>query len=139
MVEVVKGLLGKEILELLSSSSEVSPSKSQVRNRLRLPGTGWLGPLWWAECEDIVKRRIPEICAEGIGFVERIWILSAYIYLQFLYPFMKYITRIPSPVHQLLIFNGNLRILNTPITYMILSNNRMSISIIALLSKLTLH
>ena len=87
---MVKGLLGKEILELSSSSSEVSASKSQVSNGLGLPGTGRLGPLWWAECEGIVKRLILEICAEGIGFVERIWILSAYIYLQFSYAFMKY-------------------------------------------------
>lgn len=43
VVEVVKGLLGKEMLD--SSSSEVSASKSHVRNALGLPGTGRFGTL----------------------------------------------------------------------------------------------
>jgi len=51
VVEVVKGLLGKDILE--SSSSEVSASKSHVRNALGLPGTGRLSSLWLVEWKGI--------------------------------------------------------------------------------------
>ena len=53
MVEVVKGLLGKDISE--SSSLEVLASKSHVRNALGLPGTRTLGSLWLVEWEGIVE------------------------------------------------------------------------------------
>jgi len=83
VVEVVKGLLGKELLELSSSSSVVSASKSHVRNGLGLPGTGRLGLLWCEEDEAIVRKLMLEMCEEGIGFVARSWALNSYIYLQF--------------------------------------------------------